>query len=32
MVTRGLGAVGLPWRAGAWPEAVLLRIEAPAGS
>lgn len=27
-VTRGLGAVGLPWRAGANPEAVLLRIRA----
>jgi len=27
-VTRGLGAVGLPWRAGAHPEAVLLRIRA----
>lgn len=26
VVTRGLGAVGLPWRAGAWPEAVLLEI------
>ncbi|MGH7818885.1 MAG: metallophosphoesterase [Candidatus Binatia bacterium] len=25
-VTRGLGAVGLPWRAGALPEAVLLRV------
>jgi uncharacterized protein len=25
-VTRGLGAVGLPWRVGANPEAVLLRI------
>lgn len=25
-VTRGLGAVGLPWRAGANPEAILLRI------
>ncbi|MBI3769403.1 MAG: metallophosphoesterase [Deltaproteobacteria bacterium] len=25
-VTRGVGAVGLPWRAGANPEAVLLRI------
>jgi len=28
-VTRGLGAVGLPWRAGADPEAVLLRVRAP---
>ena len=27
-VTRGLGAVGLPWRWGADPEAVLLRIRA----
>jgi predicted MPP superfamily phosphohydrolase len=27
-VTRGLGAVGLPWRMGANPEAVLLRIRA----
>jgi predicted MPP superfamily phosphohydrolase len=27
-VTRGLGAVGLPWRAGANPEAMLLRIRA----
>jgi uncharacterized protein len=27
-VTRGLGAVGLPWRAGADPEAILLRIVA----
>jgi predicted MPP superfamily phosphohydrolase len=27
-VTRGLGAVGLPWRIGANPEAVLLRIRA----
>jgi hypothetical protein len=27
-VTRGLGAVGLPWRMGAHPEAVLLRIRA----
>jgi len=26
MVTRGLGAVGLPWRFGADPEAVLLRV------
>jgi hypothetical protein len=25
-VTRGLGAVGLPWRAGANPEAMLLRV------
>ena len=25
-VTRGLGAVGLPWRAGANPEAVLLTV------
>jgi uncharacterized protein len=32
-VTRGLGAVGLPWRMGANPEAVLLRIRtAPATS
>jgi predicted MPP superfamily phosphohydrolase len=28
-VTRGLGAVGLPWRAGARPEAMLLRIGPP---
>jgi hypothetical protein len=27
-VTRGLGAVGLPWRWGAKPEAVLLRVRA----
>ena len=27
-VTRGLGAVGLPWRIGADPEAVLLQIRA----
>jgi len=27
-VTRGLGAVGLPWRWGANPEAILLRIRA----
>ncbi len=27
-VTRGLGAVGLPWRAGADPEALLLRVRA----
>jgi predicted MPP superfamily phosphohydrolase len=27
-VTRGLGAVGLPWRIGADPEAVLLNIRA----
>ena len=26
VVSRGLGAVGLPWRAGARPEAVLLRV------
>lgn len=26
MVTRGFGAVGLPWRAGAFPEAVLLTL------
>ena len=26
VVTRGLGAVGLPWRAGAAPEAVLLTV------
>ncbi len=26
VVSRGLGAVGLPWRAGAHPEAALLRI------
>lgn len=25
-VSRGLGAVGLPWRAGAHPEAILLRV------
>jgi predicted MPP superfamily phosphohydrolase len=30
-VTRGLGAVGLPWRMGANPEAVLLRIRAGSG-
>ncbi len=30
-VTRGVGAVGLPWRAGANPEAVLLRIGAGRG-
>jgi len=29
VVTRGLGAVALPWRAGAWPEAVLLEIGSP---
>jgi predicted MPP superfamily phosphohydrolase len=29
VVTRGLGAVGLPWRVGADPEAVLLRVRAP---
>jgi len=28
VVSRGLGAVGLPWRAGALPEAVLLTIRA----
>ena len=28
VVTRGLGAVGLPWRTGAGPEAVLLTIHA----
>jgi predicted MPP superfamily phosphohydrolase len=28
MVTRGLGAVGLPWRLGADPEAVLLHVGA----
>ena len=27
-VTRGLGAVGLPWRIGADPEAILLQIRA----
>src|SRR5262245_39115491 len=27
-VTRGLGAVGLPWRMGADPEAILLCIRA----
>lgn len=27
-VTRGFGAVGLPWRAGAHPEAMLLQISA----
>ena len=32
VVTRGLGAVGLPWRAGAWPEAVLLEIVPPRAS
>jgi uncharacterized protein len=30
-VTRGLGAVGLPWRAGAAPEAVLLEVGPPGG-
>jgi predicted MPP superfamily phosphohydrolase len=29
VVSRGLGAVGLPWRAGALPEAVLLTVRAP---
>jgi predicted MPP superfamily phosphohydrolase len=28
VVSRGLGAVGLPWRAGALPEAVLLTVRA----
>ena len=31
VVTRGLGAVGLPWRFGADPEAVLLRVGHGAG-
>jgi predicted MPP superfamily phosphohydrolase len=30
VVSRGLGAVGLPWRAGAHPEAVLLRVRSSA--
>ncbi len=30
-VTRGVGAVGLPWRAGAHPEAMLLRVSASRG-
>lgn len=30
VVSRGLGAVGLPWRTGALPEAVLLTLRAPA--
>jgi predicted MPP superfamily phosphohydrolase len=30
VVSRGLGAVGLPWRAGALPEAVLLTVRSPA--
>lgn len=29
VVSRGLGAVGLPWRTGALPEAVLLTVRAP---
>lgn len=29
VVSRGLGAVGLPWRAGADPEAILLRVRSP---
>jgi hypothetical protein len=29
VVSRGLGAVGLPWRAGAHPEAVLLDVRRP---
>jgi len=29
VVSRGLGAVGLPWRAGALPEAGLLTVRAP---
>lgn len=29
LVSRGLGAVGLPWRFGADPEAVLVRIDPP---
>lgn len=28
-VSRGLGAVGIPWRAGALPEALLLRVRSP---
>jgi predicted MPP superfamily phosphohydrolase len=28
-VSRGLGAIGLPWRAGADPEAMLLSVRAP---
>ena len=31
-VSRGLGAVGLPWRAGAAPEAILLTVRAPRDS
>jgi predicted MPP superfamily phosphohydrolase len=31
VVSRGVGAVGLPWRVGADPEAVLLRIRSPRG-
>jgi predicted MPP superfamily phosphohydrolase len=30
VVSRGLGAVGLPWRIGADPEAVLIQIDPPA--
>ena len=29
VVSRGLGAVGLPWRIGADPEAVLIQIDPP---
>jgi len=29
VVSRGLGAVGLPWRIGADPEAVLIQIDSP---
>jgi len=29
VVSRGLGAVGLPWRIGADPEAILIRIDPP---
>ena len=32
LVSRGLGAVGLPWRTGADPEAVLIQIEPPDNS
>lgn len=31
VVSRGLGAVGIPWRAGADPEAVLITVEPGAG-
>ena len=29
VVSRGLGAVGLPWRIGADPEAVLIQVDSP---